>query len=110
MVNVLYSVELVQNDTVELSVYNPTDQTACTTVLNWPGPAMLGDTLRVVGRDGRKWEYIGPEPSIVGKPQDLKISPHSEVSAHVDIHKYYKPMSSETHVGKVYYGAPFHSC
>ena len=71
---------------------------------------MLGDTLHIVGRDGQKWNYVGPEPSIVGKPQDLKIAPRSEVSARVDIRKYYKPVSSETRVGKVYYGAPFHNC
>jgi hypothetical protein len=110
MINVLYSFSVDQNDMLELSLYDPTDQRACTSVLNWPGPAMLGDTLRVVGRDGKKWEYTGPEPSIVGKPQDLRIAPRSEVTTHVDLRKYYKPISSETHIGKVYYGALFQSC
>lgn len=106
-INVLYSLALDQSDVLELSVYNPEDQRACTSYLNWPG---AGDVLRVVGRDGKKWQYIGLEVSVVGRPQDLKIAPRSEVTTTVDLRKNYKPVSSETRIGRVYYGAQFHSC
>lgn len=105
--NVLYSLSLDQKGVLELSVYNPTDYAACTSFLNWLGP---NDNLRVIGRDGKEWEYIGLAADPVGRPQDVKIAPHSEVTNTYDVRKNYKPVSSETRIGKIYYGALFHRC
>lgn len=107
VINVLYSLSIDQNGVLELSVYNPTSQRACTSYLNWPG---LGDTLRVIGRDNKEWNYVGLEVSVVGRPKDLKITSHSEVSTRVDLRKNYQPVSAETRIGKVYYGTQFHAC
>ena len=106
----LYSVTIDENDMLNLSVYNPQDRSVCTSVLNWPSAPMFGDTLRVIGFDGQRWQYIGIEPMVVGKPQELKIAPQSEVTTQVDLRKYYKPAGTETRIKKVYYGALFHSC
>lgn len=105
--NVLYSLTVGQNDVLELSVYNPLDYSVCTSYLNWPG---TGNVLRVTGRDGKEWKYIGLEVSVVGRPQDLKIAPHSEATTRVDLRKNYQSTNSETRIGKVYYGTRFHSC
>lgn len=109
-IRVVYSVTLDQNDVIVLSVYNPTDQTACTSMLGWPGPVMFGNTLRVTGKDGKEWEYIGPEESVVGRPKNLEIRPHSEVTVRIDVREYYKPRTSESGLGKVYFGALFRRC
>jgi hypothetical protein len=109
-INVQYSTSVDQNDTLELSIYNPTDVAACTSDLNWLDPRMLFDLLHVVGRDGQSWEYIGPEAMIAGRVPDLRIAPHSSVSTRVNLREYYKPRSSDTRISKVYYGAVFHRC
>lgn len=75
--------------------------------MNWPGP---DDNLRVIGRDGKKWEYIGLIADPVGRPQDVKIAPRSEITVTIDLRKNYRPVSSDSRLGKVYYGALFHEC
>lgn len=107
VLDVLYSLSLGQNDMLELSVYNPADRQACTSFMNWPGP---DDNLRVVGRDGKKWEYVGIIADPVGRPQDIRVAPHAEITITYDIRKNYKPVGSDTRLGKVYFGALFHEC
>ena len=108
---VLYSLSVDQNDILELSVYNPNGFDVCTSYSFWPGPGVgAGDVLRIVGRDGREWTYIGFEADTVGTAQNLHIAPHSEAVAHVTIRKNYKPAGTDTTVGKVYFGSKFVRC
>jgi hypothetical protein len=107
---VLYSLSLDHNDVLELSVYNPSDYPVCTSIDHWPAPGLGGDDLMVVGRDGKKWEYVGLEVETFGQPKDIKIPAQSEIAITIDIRKNYKPVSSEARIGKVYYGTWFTDC
>lgn len=107
VINVLYSVSVTSKDMLEIGAYNPSELAACTSYLNWPGP---NDNVRVIGRDGKEWQYIGLTADPVGRPDNVRIAPHSEATVTLDLRKNYKPVSKDARIGKVYYGAVFHSC
>lgn len=107
---VRYGLILDKNDMLQLSVYNPNDNSVCTSFTNWPGPEMGGDILRVVGRDGQSWKYTGAYAYTVGRAQDLKIPPRSEVTTKIDIRMNYKSLTADTRIGMIYYGTSFRNC
>jgi len=107
VINILYSISVTSKDMLEIAAYNPSELAACTSYLNWPGP---NDNVRVIGRDGKEWQYIGLTADPVGRPESVRIAPHSEATVTLDLRKNYKPVSKDARIGSVYYGAVFRSC
>jgi hypothetical protein len=107
-VRVQYSLKVDAGEIATLAVYNPSDRTACVPYTLWPGGE---DMLRVVGTDGRVWEYFGLIADSMGEPEKLKIAPGTQQQTAVDIGRDYRPPTGASPIlDKVFYGTLFSAC